>query len=156
MRDSVSPSTIAQFKASFPQLADDLGTANLEQLLEGATAVEVAAGRKLIRDRMPVESLYFVLDGTLSASIEEAGKSKLLGLIGLGQWLGEISVLSGEMVASATVTADTPCTLLKVHHLTLQKLITENEALAKVLLDALIALMAQRLRASTQISPKEA
>jgi len=137
---------LAAFEASFPQLASELGRGNIEQLLDGATIQDFPAGRKLIRDRMPVECIYFVLSGSLSAYIEEGGKSRKVGDVGRGQWLGEISVLSGEMVASATVVSNTPCSLLKVHHLTLQRLISENETVAKALLDALIALMAERLR----------
>jgi CRP/FNR family cyclic AMP-dependent transcriptional regulator len=157
MRDPASPSTTDQFKASFPQLAEDLGQPNLDLLLDGASAVEFPAGRKVIRDRMPVEHLYFVLAGTLSAYIEDGGNSRHLAVVGPGQWLGEISVLSGEMVASATVVTDSPCKLLKVHHLTLQKLIVGNETVAKVLLEALIALMAERLRESTTpVLPNEA
>lgn len=146
MREPANQTTIEQFKASFPQLARDLGDTNLEQLLEGASAVEYPAGRKIIRDRMPVDHIYFVLTGTLSAYIEHEGKLQHLSVVGPGQWLGEVSVLSGEMVASATVITDTACKLLKVHDLTLQKLISGNETVAKVLLEALIALMAERLR----------
>lgn len=143
---TANSSAIAAFEQSFPQLAAALGSANLDQLLEGATIQDFPPGRKLIRDRMPVECIYFVLSGTLSAYIEEGGKSRLISTVREGEWLGEISVLSGELVASATVISDTPCRLLKVHHLTLQRLISENETVAKVLLDALIALMAERLR----------
>lgn len=146
---TVNASALSAFEASFPQLAGALGRANLEQLLDGASTQDFPAGRKIIRDRMPVECIYFVLSGELSAHIEDGGSSRKVGTISQGQWMGEISVLSGEMVASATVISDTPCTLLKVHHLTLQRLITENETVAKVLLDALIALMAERLRASS-------
>ncbi len=145
---TATASAIAAFHAAFPHLATALGAANVELLLDGAPLQEFPAGRRLIRDRMPVECIYFVLEGRLAASIEDDGKSRKLAEIGPGEWLGEISVLSGEMVASATVTTETPCRLLKVHHLTLQRLISENETVAKVLLDALIGLMAQRLRSA--------
>lgn len=151
---SATASALAAFESSFPQLAAALGRANLEQLLDGATIQDFPAGRKLIRDRMPVECIYFVLSGSLSAYIEDGGKSRKLSEVRQGEWLGEISVLSGELVASATVVSDSACRLLKVHHLTLQRLISENETVAKVLLDALIALMAERLRAP--LTPAEA
>ena len=143
---TATASAIAAFEASFPQLAGAFGPANVAELLDGASIQEFPAGRKLIRDRMPVECIYFVLAGELSAYIEEGGKSRKISAIKPGEWLGEISVLSGELVASATVVSDSPCRLLKVHHLTLQRLISENETVAKVLLEALIALMAERLR----------
>ena len=142
------PTTIvSEFEARFPAMSEELGPDNLGLLLEGASTIELPAGRALIRDRMPVDFLYFVLDGTLGVFIEEAGNSKRLNTISPGEWLGEISVLSGELLASATVVTDTPCKLVKVHHITFGKLITDNEAVAKVLLEHFIALMAKRFRA---------
>ena len=147
MKTNQAPTVISEFQASFPKIAEELGRHNLGMLLDGASVLEIPAGRTLIRDRMPVDFLYFVLDGTLGVYIEDAGKSRRLNTIGPGEWLGEISVLSGELLASATVVADTPSKLVKVHHLTFQRLIAENETVAKVLLENFIALMAKRFRA---------
>lgn len=147
MKISQAPTLISEFEARFPKIAEELGRHNLGMLLDGASVLEMQAGRTLIRDRMPVDFLYFVLDGALSVYVEEAGKSRQLNTIKPGEWLGEISVLSGELVASATVVTDTAVKLVKVHHLTFQKLIAENEAVAKVLLENFIALMATRFRA---------
>jgi CRP-like cAMP-binding protein len=138
---------VAEFAACFPKMAEELGRQNLESLLEGASEQEYPAGRTLIRDRMPVDYLYFVLSGTLSAYIEEDGNSMLIASIKPGEWMGEISVLSGEFMASATIITNTPCKLVRVHHLTFEKLIAENETVAKVLLDHFIRLMAERFRA---------
>jgi CRP-like cAMP-binding protein len=138
---------IAEFSACFPKMAQELGRHNLETLLEGASQQEYPPGRTLIRDRMPVDYLYFVLAGTLNAYIEQDGNSMMIATIKAGEWMGEISVLSGEFVASATIVTDTPCKLVKVHHLTFEKLITENETVAKVLLEHFIRLMAERFRA---------
>ena len=66
-----------------------------------------------------------------------------------GEWLGELSVLSGELVASATITADTVCRLVRIHHLTLEKLIAANEVVAQVLLGHFIEMLAKRLRGSS-------
>ncbi|WP_158590375.1 Crp/Fnr family transcriptional regulator [Noviherbaspirillum cavernae] len=142
----MNQSTLSQFGARFPQLAQELGQANLEMLLDGASIQEVAPERTVIRDRMPVDCIYFVLDGTLDVYIEQEGKSKKIATIKPGEWMGEISVLSGEFLASATIISNSPCKLLRVHHITFGKLITENETVAKVLLDHFIALMAQRFR----------
>lgn len=147
MKSSETDVIRSEFSAAFPKIAEELGAANLALLLEGASVQEYPAGRTLIRDRMPVDYLYFVLSGTLSAYIEEAGNSMQIATIKQGEWMGEISVLSGEFVASATTITETPCKLVKVHHLTFEKLISENEAVAKVLLDHFIRLMADRFRA---------
>src|SRR5690606_36943256 len=78
---SANASAIAAFHAAFPSLAKALGPA-VELLLDGAALQSFPAGRKLIRDRMPVECIYLVLEGTLSASIEDGGKSRKLAEIG--------------------------------------------------------------------------
>ena len=150
MKSSQAVTVVAEFEERFPKISEELGADNLELLLDGASVLELPAGRTLIRDRMPVDFLYFVLDGSLGVFIEEAGKSRRLNTVNPGEWLGEISVLSGEMLASATIVTDTPCKLVKVHHITFGKLITENEAVAKVLLEHFIALMAKRFRVPEQ------
>ena len=146
----VDASLVSQFEARFPAIARELGRANLEVFLDGASVQEFAPNRIVIRDRMPVDFLYFVLDGTLAASIEIDRQAKKLGTVKPGEWMGEISVLSGEFLASATITTETPCTLLRVHHLTFEKLITENETIAQVLLQHFIDLMAKRFRAASE------
>lgn len=147
MKSTEDQSTVLEFEARFPQMARELGRPNVEMLLDGASVQEVAAGRTLIRDRMPVDFIYFVLDGTLDVYIEQEGKSRHIATIKPGEWMGEISVLSGEFLASATIVTHTTCKLLKVHHITFGNLITENQTVAKVLLEHFIALMAQRFRA---------
>ncbi|HTH44320.1 MAG TPA: cyclic nucleotide-binding domain-containing protein [Oxalicibacterium sp.] len=139
---------VSEFEAHFPAIAQELGRANLEVFLDGASVQEFAPNRIVIRDRMPVDFLYFVLDGTLAASIEIDKQSKKLGTVKPGEWMGEISVLSGEFLASATITTEVPCKLLRVHHLSFEKLITENEAIAQVLLQHFINLMAKRFRSA--------
>ncbi len=150
MKPTVDQTTVREFESRFPQIAQELGRANVEMLLDGASVQEVAAGRTLIRDRMPVDFIYFVLDGTLDVYIEDAGKSHRIAMIKPGEWMGEISVLSGELLASATIVTHTGCKLVKVHHITFGNLITENQTVAKVLLEHFIALMAQRFRAPIQ------
>ncbi|MBS0307663.1 MAG: cyclic nucleotide-binding domain-containing protein [Proteobacteria bacterium] len=136
----------AEFTRRFSHLAEKLGPDHLNLLLDGASVQEVPAGRAVIRDRMPVDFLYFVLDGSLGVYIENADKSQRIATVQPGEWLGEISVLSGEMLASATITPDSVSKLMKIHHLTFEKLIAEDEVVAKALLEDLIGLMAKRLR----------
>ncbi len=136
----------AEFAARFPGIAGQLGPSHLTSLLDGASVLEVAAGRTLIRDRMPVDYLYFVLDGKLGVYVEEAGKSMRLNTINPGEWMGEISVLSGELLASATIVTDTGCKLVRIHHQTFSRLIAQDEVVAKVLLENFIELMAKHFR----------
>lgn len=148
MKSTQNEAVVAMFKRVFANMAAELGDDNLNQLLEGASLVELAPGRKLMRDRMPVESLYFVLEGSLRAYLEEGGKTLDLDPVTAGEWLGEVSILSGDRKASATVESETPSKLIRIHHITLQTLISENAEIARVLLEHLIPLMAERFRIS--------
>ena len=136
------------FVRTFPALAAELGDSNIDSLLAACRLVELAPDRKLFRDRMPVESLYLILEGELSVSLEEGDKAFSLGTAGPGQWLGEVSVLSGSMLGSATVTTLTPVSALKLHFQDFDRLIRDNDHIANALLSDLIGLLAARLRIS--------
>lgn len=140
--------TIADFSTRFPALADELGQANLTKLLEATTSLELPAGRKVIRDRMPVDSLYMILDGKVSITVEANERSIKLGELGPGEWLGEVSVLSGELLASSTVTTDTPVRFLRLKHEKFEDLIWKSEEISSVLLRQLVLMLADRLRKS--------
>ena len=140
--------TTAEFSARFPALAEELGPANLGSLLTATTSVELPARRKIIRDRMPVDSLYLILDGKVSISVEANKRAIKLGELGPGEWLGEVSVLSGELLASSTVTTDTPVRLLRLRHEKFEELILRNAEVSGVLLRQLVLMLADRLRKS--------
>jgi CRP-like cAMP-binding protein len=140
--------TAAGFARQFPQIAADLGPENLRLLLDMMSELHMPAQRKIIRDRMPVDSLYFVLDGRMAISIEEAGRQIPLGESGPGEWLGEVSVLSGEMLASSTVTTLTPVKLLRLKHQAFEDLLHQQPQIAAVLLQQLTDMLADRLKTS--------
>lgn len=139
---------ISDFSKKFPEFSASLGEANLQTLLRATSKVELPAYRKLIRDRMPVDSIYLLMEGEVAVSVEEAGNQIPLGNIGPGQWLGEISVLSGEMLASSTVTTVTPVTLLRLKHQAFEDLLQRDERLANAILDQLTSMLSERLRVS--------
>jgi len=141
-----------QFADRFPTLAAALGPQNLAMLTRAMTTLDLPAGRRIIRDRMPVDSLYFILDGQVSILIEEDGRSISLGRLGPGEWLGEVSVLSGEMVASSTVRSDTVVKLARLKHQSFEELIMRNETIAAAMLRQLVSMLATRLRASNEVS----
>jgi CRP-like cAMP-binding protein len=141
-----------QFADRFPALAAALGPQNLAVLTRAMSTLELPAGRRIIRDRMPVDSLYFILEGEVSILIEEGGRSISLGRVGPGEWLGEVSVLSGEMLASSTVRSETPVKLTRLRHQAFEELIVKNDAIASAMLRELVAMLAARLRASNDVS----
>ncbi len=139
---------ISDFTRKFPEFSASLGEANVHTLLKATSKVELPAYRKLIRDRMPVDSIYLLMEGEVAVSVEEGGNQIPLGNIGPGQWLGEISVLSGEMLASSTVTTVTPVTLLRLKHQAFEDLLIRNETLARAMLEQLTGMLSERLRVS--------
>ena len=145
-----TPEMIMEFQQRFPVLAQELGPRNTEILVKSTTTLELPAGRKIIRDRMPVDSLYMVLDGELTISVEENRKAIRLGNVGPGQLLGEVSVLSGELLASSTVESRTPVRLLRLRHEKFGELIATNYEIASALLKQLVGMLADRLRASAK------
>jgi CRP-like cAMP-binding protein len=147
---AVTAEMIAEFQQRFGALAQELGPANTGILMKSTTTLELPAGRKIIRDRMPVDSLFLVLNGDVSITVEEGGRAVQLGMVGPGQWLGEVSVLSGELLASSTVTSATPVRLLRLRHEKFEQLISSNYAIASVLLKQLVGMLADRLRASVR------
>lgn len=139
-----------EFDKQFPQWAAALGPQNVDMLLGVTSKLDLPANRVIIRDRMPVDSLYLILSGEVAITVEENGKSIKLGVIGPGEVLGEVSVLSGEQSASSTVTSLTPVRMLRLRHQAFEDLIAANYAIASVLLQHFVDMLADRLRASAK------
>ena len=136
------------FCQHFSTLAQELGPVQRTTFLKSVTVLELPAGRKLIRHRMPVDSIYLIVAGTVEVTVEDAQVSTVLSRLGPGQWLGEVSALSGELMASATITTQTPARFLRMRHQMLEDLITTNQEVASVLLPHLVLMLSDRLRQS--------
>lgn len=147
-QNNMDSKLITEFSARFPALAEELGAVNLQALLAATTPLELPANRKVIRDRMPVDSLYLILDGKVAISVEANKRAIKLGELGPGEWLGEVSVLSGELLASSTVTTETPVRFLRLRHEKFEELIWNNAEVSGVLLRQLVLMLADRLRKS--------
>ncbi len=141
----MSPEIAEEFAQKFHSLAAELSDDDLRKFLLAASLIEVPAGRKLIKARMPVDSVYMTLSGELEVYAEgKAGGSKVAD-IGPGEWLGEVSVLSGDVRASASVSTATDVRLLRLKHQALEELISGDGELSILILQHLVLLMAARL-----------
>lgn len=138
------------FCTHFASLAAELGPLHTASFLAGMTVLELPAQRSLIRDRMPVDSLYLIVKGSAEVSVGQGRDALVLGTLGPGQWLGEVSALSGEHIASATISTLTAARFLRMRHPFLEELISTNQAVAAVLLPHLVLMLADRLRKSYQ------
>jgi CRP-like cAMP-binding protein len=130
-------------------LLTQLGREQALALMDCAEIRAFDGGTVIVREGQPVGSLYAVLDGVLSISVEDAGRTLQLGRIGRGKWFGELSLLTGEP-AAASVTAETPATLLELSHALFDCLLTARPELANAVIRVLIPTLAERLRASNE------
>jgi CRP-like cAMP-binding protein len=139
---------IADLEEQVPSVAHALGRENLEILRDYTVTKKVPAGTILIRDRQPVNALYLILDGVFSASLEEDDRSMLIGRLGKGKWVGEVSLFHREPLASSSVIAEVDGHVLELAHKDFRRLQTSHPILAGALTRLLVTTLAERLRAS--------
>jgi len=137
----------ATFKKLFPDFTNRLSDQSLKKLLNNCTTAEFKAGKNIVRDKMPTDAIYFVLEGDAAIFVEEDDRTINLGTIKPGQFLGEVSILSRQMTASSTVQAISNVTTLKLKHQPLESLLTADDT-GPVLLELLSETLADRLRAT--------
>ena len=140
------------FSMHFSMLKEELGEINTEVLLKSMTLLELPAGRNLTRYRMPVDSTYFIVGGSVEVTVDEGnGKITLEHSLDHGHWLGEVSALSGDYLASATVTTVTPSRFLRLRHQALEELLTSNQDISTILLRYFVLMLSDRLRKAYQL-----
>jgi len=147
----------ADFKQAFPILTEQLGLKHVETLLQVAQVAQVAPGAAVTQDLKPVRALYLILEGVFTVTIQEGKQSILLGRLGQGQWIGEVSLLSGEPAASSSVTAETAGRLLVLKQEDFERLKHDHAETAAQLVRVLSHELVERLRASAaELVPTQA
>jgi hypothetical protein len=140
-----------EFKIAAPKLAESLSDEDIDQLLSITQRLEIPPGRKIIRDQQPVEQIFIVLSGKLNAVVEdEAGQSLVIGSIGPGELIGEVSLLSGAMIASSSVVTSTDVAVLRMPHLAFSSLMNDGSRLSITLLEYIVSRLGDRLKAARQ------
>ncbi len=88
---------------------------SLERLADSATEVQVAAGTAVVVEGDAADAFYAVVEGSLDVTAmgESGGSPRWLRTLGPGSYFREIGLL-GRMARTATVTAGTDGTLLRV------------------------------------------
>jgi len=129
------------------RLARVMGKSRLERLLALATRESLPSETVLIEDGKTVDSLWLLDDGVCRVELQAAGRSLQLGRLGSGQWLGEVSMLTGE-AASASVIAETRLALHRWPHETIQTLRRDEPEVAGALVRSIIQVLMERVRAS--------
>jgi signal transduction histidine kinase len=100
----------------------------LKRLLAFATVREVAADEVLVREGEVVKDLLYVATGV--ARIESAGR--IIAVCGPGDYLGEMSFLSGEP-ATATVVASKPMRVLAFDQQRLHTAVASDAAIHRAM-----------------------
>ena len=127
--------------------------AALQRLAAYLHFVQVRAGQRLILQDEPGDFMLIVLDGTLAVErITGGSRAARLAEARPGDVLGEMALLDAGPRASDCTTR-TPCVLAVLETEALQRLMTEDPALALVLLASLARRLSLRLRqVSTRLS----
>jgi CRP/FNR family transcriptional regulator, cyclic AMP receptor protein len=101
-----------------------------------ATEVEVAAGAVVLEQGAVEDHLFAVVTGRLLARQGE----HVLRQLGAGATVGELAALAPEP-RSATVTAQTPCLLLRIDRPVLDELLADHPELARAVITSLVQMI---------------
>ncbi|MDA3778813.1 MAG: cation:proton antiporter [Bacteroidales bacterium] len=116
-----------------PEKANLLRTVNWLKDLDKATFNKIiglfqnriyAIGEKIIKENAHIDSLYVISRGTVKIS----KNNKIIDILGKGNVIGEISFLS-DIPRTATVTAESPVSVLRLTAIHMQQNIDHNKTL---------------------------
>jgi CRP-like cAMP-binding protein len=124
-----------------------LPPARLKLIAYAAEALHIAAGEVLVREGDPADAVYVITDGQAEVSLQtREGRAVILRSIGGGGLFGETAVLAGTP-RTATVTATTAVTALRIGAPLFRELLQENPLLAL----GVAELLAQRLASERRV-----
>jgi CRP-like cAMP-binding protein len=110
-----------------------LQEAEREELAEDATMHVFNAGEMIIGEEDPGRSVYIILDGRVKVFTRDDGGNELpLATLGVGQFFGEMSLVSGKP-RSSSVTALELSVLVELSYASMAKVIDQNLAVKEVL-----------------------
>ena len=104
-----------------------------EELAEDANMHVFSAGEMIIREGDPGRSVYIILDGRVKVFTRDDGGNELpLATLGVGQFFGEMSLVSGKP-RSSSVAALELSVLVELSYASMAKVIDQNLAVKEVL-----------------------
>lgn len=126
-------------------LEAELGSkAAVEELLLWLEKIELKAGEILFAQHDTADSLYLVQEGRLTATVQSDGKVFKIRSFQAGGTVGEMG-LYRQARRSATITADEPCSVLRMSQATMQAIESKSPELALSLHKLFVRLLASRL-----------
>ena len=103
-----------------------LSPEDLNEIAENAERLHFEKGEYIIKQNDSGDSLYVINDGVVSVYLDnEKGEKIFLAKLGVLEFIGEFSLLTGEP-RSANVIAETPCIVLKVSKDVIKDIFSKN------------------------------
>ena len=124
---------IAHMLKEIPLLAP-LDDAACMRLADGATTILVPAGEQLFQQGERGDAMFVISRGAVEILVESPAGLQLVDVLGGGDILGEMALLTGEP-RTATVRAATPVTLIRVGRAAFDDLMDGNAALREAVWD---------------------
>jgi hypothetical protein len=104
-----------------------------EELAEDATMHVFSAGEMIIREGEPGRSVYIILDGRVRVFTRDSGDNELeLATLGVGQFFGEMSFVSGEP-RSSSVAALELSVVVELSYDSMANIVEQNQVVKDVL-----------------------
>ncbi|RCK74075.1 MAG: hypothetical protein OZSIB_1066 [Candidatus Ozemobacter sibiricus] len=122
----------------------ELADSDVEWLIRRGKRRTVPQGAILVQEGKPIESLFIVVDGQFSVTLQ-ALNNREIARIGAGEILGEISVIDSRP-PSATVTARLESRVLEIARPDLLKALQTDTGFAARFYRAMAVFLADRLR----------
>jgi small-conductance mechanosensitive channel/CRP-like cAMP-binding protein len=116
-----------------------LESSEREILARGLERRPFAAGEPIIRQGTPGDSMFIIASGRVHVSLTQSGMNTLIATLGPGDFVGEMSLMTGEPRA-ATCLAANDVMSFELDHSTFQRLLTTRPAVA----DHMSSLLATR------------
>lgn len=107
-----TPNDLASLALRLPEL-ETVSKEILQQILPGASVLEVNAGDAILRQGETDRYAFFVLQGRVVVERKESGRFRTTRSVGPGEQFGEISALGGTPRA-ATAMAEEPARVLRL------------------------------------------
>jgi small-conductance mechanosensitive channel/CRP-like cAMP-binding protein len=132
-----------------------LEPAERELLARGLHEKRFAAGELILRQGQAGDSMFIIADGRVQVSLGQDNINSTLASLDAGDFVGEMSLMTGELRA-ATCTAAVDVLCYELDHATLQRLLTTRPAIADQMSSLLAARQEGLLRKGGEMSAQAA
>jgi CRP-like cAMP-binding protein len=121
-------------------LLDQLPEERVRQVLTVARRRNFDKGEVVFHEGDPADTLHLIRSGRVAVRVAAAkGDSAILAVLGKGEMFGELALLDGPAVRSATIIALEPTETLSIHQLDVARLRKDHPEIAEVVMTVLAA-----------------